>query len=182
MNKKIVFGLIAGLISTGPIMAQEVDNNPTGPYMGLTLTSIDFFYDQDDIDFNPSASLGLLGLQAGYRFNENIRVDLEASAHLSDSDSGAIDVGRITLNGYYDFRETDKTIVPYVGGGLGVASIEGGKVDELTWHAEVGTTININSTFAIVPSYRYVGVEPQSGVTDDVLTIQSFRLGARVSF
>ncbi len=69
-----------------------------------------------------------------------------------------------------------------VGGGLSVASVESGNVDELTWHAEVGTAINIYSRFALVPSYRYVGVEPRRGVTDDVLTIQRFRLGARVSF
>lgn len=69
-----------------------------------------------------------------------------------------------------------------VGGGLGVASVESGNVDELTWHAEVGTAINMNSRFALIRSYRYLGVEPQKGLIDDVLTIQRFRLGARVSF
>lgn len=182
MMSRVFLGLLMGTVSLGPALAGEGESNPTGPYLGLTVAAIDVFYDQDNIDFEPAAIAGILGLQAGYRLNENVRAELELSRQVNGSNVNNTDVFRLTLNGYYDFRETDKTLVPYIGGGLGVAQVEQGKLDEFTWHAELGTTININSTFAIVPSYRYVGVEPANGFTDDVLTIHSFRLGGRVSF
>lgn len=181
MNR-IVLGLLMGSVIVQPAWAEERESNPTGPYVGLTLAAIDLFYDQDDIDFEPSAIAGLVGLQAGYRLNENVRMELEFSGDANASDFGTLRVYRLTLNGYYDFRETDKIVVPYAGGGLGVAQVGQGDLDQFTWHGEVGTTININETFAIVPSYRYVGVEPANNVTDEVLTIHSFRLGGRVSF
>lgn len=183
-------GLIASLLSVQIASAEERDSNPTGLYLGANLG-----YDHyNDDDFNDFEDAGSIGLQLGYRWNEHFRTEIELSgsgAELDNSDD-ILGYGRLTLGAYYDFLPTNQAFVPYVGGGVGTATVfldsdggdDGDEDDGGLWsvHGEAGLALNVNEHFAIVPSYRYTWVEDDTNLLEDDLTSHSFRVGARLSF
>ena len=188
MRTDIALGLALGLAVAQTASAQSVGSNPTGPYLGAALGA--HFYDDDDVaDFEDGGSLGI---QLGYRFSDNIRAEIEAEAtgaDVKDSDD-TLAIGRATFGLYYDLRSSDHLLVPYFGGGLGIAGVaidddEGEDEDlegEFTVHGEAGVSLNLNPYVAIVPSYRYTWTDDSSEVTADPVTSHAVRLGVRVSF
>lgn len=180
-------GLIASLLSVQMASAEERDSNPTGLYLGANLG-----YDRyDDDDLNDFEDAGSVGLQLGYRWNDHIRTEFEFSGSGSELDNSSDNLGfvRLTLGAYYDFLPTNHAFVPYVGGGVGTATVlldsdDGDDEDGGLWslHGEAGLALNVNEHFAIVPSYRYTWVEDDTNLLEDDLTSHSFRVGARLSF
>ena len=142
---------------------------------------------------------------AGYRFPFGLRLELEGGYNQIDLDKlrilgtsvklgGEIDILTATANAFYDIN-TGTMFTPYVGGGLGVAHQDAGRVTvpalgvtvdagdstNFTWFLEGGVGIKVANSFSIVPSYRYMSIVSNSDDTDD-LQLHIFRLGARFSF
>ncbi len=188
MKTEIAVGLALGLIALQPANAQSTGSNPTGPYLGAALGA--HFYDDDDaFDFDTGGSIDA---QLGYRVNDNIRIELEAGAtgaEVENSDDTLV-IGRATVGLYYDFQSSDNGIVPYIGGGLGIAGVaidddEGNDEDledEFTFHADAGVSLNLNPHFAIVPSYRYTWTDNSKDVTANSVSSHAVRVGLRLSF
>lgn len=188
MKTEIALGLALGLIAVQSAGAQSVGSNPTGPYLGAALGA-HFFDDDDAFDFDDGGSLDA---QLGYRVNDNIRLELEAGAigvDVEGSDDDLV-IGRATVGLYYDFQSSDNGIVPYIGGGLGIAGVaidddDGDDEDlegEFTFHADAGVSLNLNPYFAIVPSYRYTWIDNSEDVTANRLNSHAVRVGLRLSF
>lgn len=167
----------------GPAAAQEL---PGGLYVS-GIVGVQFFSDNEDgnvdIDFDTGYVVGGL---VGFRFG-----DARAEAELNYQETEANDVVdveilRYTAGVYYDFTTLQLPVTPYVGGGLGLASIDatGGGNDEtnFTWHGEIGGSFNLGPQLAIVPAYRYEWIDDSGLVSDDPVTSHAIRLGARLSF
>lgn len=194
MKKVIALGLPLGMAlgfaAIQPAYAQYAGSNPTGPYIGAAL-GLHYFDDDDAVDVDEGGSIDA---QLGYRVNDNLRLELEAGAigaEIDGSDDN-LAIARATIGLYYDFLESDRGIVPYIGAGVGIAGvvIDEDDVDdddedleeELTFHADAGVSLNLNPYFAIVPSYRYTWTDDSNGVTDGNITSHAVRVGLRLSF
>lgn len=188
MKTELAVGLVLCVAAFQQASAQSIGSNPTGPYLGGAL-GFQYFEDDDAADVDAGGSISA---QFGYRFSDNIRTELEAEvigAEVDNSDD-TLALGRATLGLYYDLRSSDHLLVPYFGAGLGIAGVaidddEGDDEDlksEFTWHGEAGVSLNLNSSFAIVPSYRYTWVDDSKDVTADPVTSHAFRVGLRLSF
>lgn len=142
MKKALLTATILGVsaISTG---AQAADQWPYW-YVGLNAGAT---Y-QQDADFTSTAGGGSTGsysydtgtqygASVGYIFPEDSmfgvdasmgrsRVELEYSARGQDFDgfSGDVETNIVTANYYYDFKTAGSGIMPYVGVGAGMASID----------------------------------------------------------
>ncbi len=184
MQVRIIAASLAAFALSSPAAAEERAKNGRGFYLGLTLAEASYATDNDFGDEDSGIlAFGLIGLTAGYRFDDHLRADLELGAQPVDESFDQ--VGRLALSGYYDLRATDQPIVPYLGGGLGIADIGDylPNAANFSWHAEAGVAFNINSTFAIVPAYRYTWIDDgQDRVASDAVDIHSIRLAGRVSF
>ena len=192
MKTELALGMALAVVTLQPAIAQSAGSNSTGLYLGAA-AGIHFYDDDDVADFDEGGSLGV---QLGYRFNDNIRAELEGELTGADVEGGGGDflvLGRWTAGLYYDLQSSDSGFVPYFGGGVGVAtgeiddSDEDGEGnldfdDELTWHAEAGVSLNLNPHVAIVPSYRYTWTDNDEGATEDPITSHAVRVGMRVSF
>lgn len=189
MKTEIALGLALGLIAVQSASAQSIGSNPTGPYLGAALGAQ--FYDDDDaFEFDQGGSLDA---QFGYRVNDNVRIELEAGvsgAEVEELDDNTLVIGRATVGLYYDFQSSDNGIVPYIGGGLGIAGVaidddqgdDEDLEDEFTFHADAGVSLNLNPHFAIVPSYRYTWIDNSKDVTANSITSHAVRVGLRLSF
>jgi opacity protein-like surface antigen len=192
MKTLIAHGIALGLAATAlPAAAQETGSNPTGPYIGAAL-GFEYYDDDDAADLDPGGSVSL---QLGYRFTDNVRAELEGSVAgvgVNDSDDDILAIARGTIGLYYDFQSSDHFLVPYIGGGLGIAGVgfdfDANEEDdddfesEFTWHAEAGLSLNVTPHFAVVPAYRYTWTDNSNDVTADSLEGHAFRLGGRISF
>lgn len=200
MNTKTLLGaplgLALGLAAIQPATAQSADSDPagsnsTGIYAGAAI-GIHFFDEDDAVDLNDAG--GSIDAQLGYRLNDNLRLEAELGINavgVENSDD-ALAVTRLTAGLYYDFQSSDNVIVPYIGGGLGIAGVnvvddddEDGSDDaeaEFTFHADAGVSVNVNPYIALVPSYRYTWTDDSNDVTDDNVESHAVRLGLRVSF
>jgi opacity protein-like surface antigen len=191
MRTTVAFGLIFGLTAALPATAQEIGSNPTGPYLGAAIGA-DFYDDDDAFDFDDGGSLGV---HLGYRFSDHWRAELEGgvtAAEINSFDDDVLGIVRGTIGLYYDFKSSDHLLVPYIGGGVGVAGVVIDREsvddddeefeDEFTWHAEAGLSLNLNPHIAIVPSYRYTWTDNSNDLTDDNVTSHAARLGVRISF
>ena len=141
-------------------------------------------------------------LAAGYRFPFGLRLEVEGGYNQIDFDKlrifgtsvklgGEIDIFTATANAFYDIN-TGTMFTPYVGGGLGVAHQDAGRVTALgvsiaagdstdfTWFLEGGVGIKVANSFSIVPSYRYMSIVSGDSDVDD-LGLHIFRLGGRFS-
>ena len=188
MRIAIALGLALGLATIQPAQAQYRGSNSTGPYLSAALGA-HYVDDDDTLEFDDAGSIGV---QLGYRINDNVRAELEAEAvgaDIDDSDD-TLAIGRATFSLYYDFQSSDHVFVPYFGGGIGFGGVaiddnQGDDEDlesEFTWHGEAGISFNINPYFAIVPSYRYTWIDNEEGVTEESVASHAVRLALRASF
>ena len=149
------------------------------------------------------ANLTLFGAGVGYRFSEELRVDMTAD-YRADAEIDAITPGgavvssevnglTMMLNGYYDIGMFEG-FIPYVGGGFGFTRLEtagqtgtaaaGDTSTNLAWALSVGSSIDVgngDNTMADVV-YRFVSLgefKQQDGTTYDDLMVHEFRVGFR---
>lgn len=167
----------------GPVAAE---GGPGGLYVGV-VGGVQFFSDNEDgnvdIDFDTGYVVGGL---LGYRFGA-----LRAEAELDYQETEAndfvdVEILRYTAGLYYDIAALPLPITPYIGGGVGLASIDsdGGGNDEtnFTFHGEVGGSLYLGDSLAIVPAYRYEWIDNEDLVSDDPVESHALRVGLRLSF
>ena len=124
----------------------------------------------------------LIGVGAGYRFNENFRGEIAYSYRggyeIIDHDgagtaiSTKIKSNALFLNGYFDFPTNWQKVKPYVGAGVGWANnqlgtvsyvstfapsvLVGGTSNNFAWNAGFGLGIEVSKGTIIDIGYRYV--------------------------
>lgn len=177
-----------------------------GPYVGLSaggllLSSTDGSVGSVDtnVDFQPGFDLAA---QLGYRFSF-LRAELEVEYGQASVDSftagstkvdgsGNVGILRGTIGGYLDLTIIP-IIKPYVGGGVGIASVDGetAVVDgtlvgvenstDLTAHGEVGFTWTLFPIVDLVPAYRFIWIDNGNDRIDDT-TAHVIKLGTRLEF
>lgn len=171
------------LVAAGPLAAQGV---PGGLYVGV-VGGVQLFSDNEDGDVDIDFDTGyVVGGLLGYRFGD-FRTEAELNYQETEAnDFVDVEILRYTAGLYYDIAAFPLPITPYIGGGLGLASIDsdGGGNDEtnFTWHGEVGGSLYLGDQLAIVPAYRYEWIDNDGLVSDDPVTSHAFRLGLRLSF
>lgn len=195
--------LLGFVLAPGSARAQTFDG---GPYLGVSAGLIlfqDIDADVGPIDANIEFAPGYdVALQLGYRFSV-VRAELEvayAKAKLDSVEAGGISVDpdldfsilRGTAGLYLDFTLLP-LFTPYVGGGVGVARIDGdtsvvngvtiGIEDDthLTAHGEVGLALDFLPFVSIVPAYRFIWIDSGEEGIDDT-TAHLLKLGARLEF
>jgi opacity protein-like surface antigen len=179
----------ATLLFSSASMAQQAS---TGPYASIAAGQ-SIFWDTErnigsDIEYE-FFSLFLSGA-LGYRITPNLRAEAELLYESADTDNfGSLDIEifRGTVSGYFDFNSLNMggyPISPYVGGGLGFASVE--LVDDeigLTWHIEGGVSVPIANNLEIVPGLRFeYNAIDDNFVEDDSIWVTQVRVGVRYSF
>ncbi|MSO88762.1 MAG: porin family protein [Rhodospirillaceae bacterium] len=157
------------------------------------------------VSFDPSYALNLaLGLDWGGGFRSEVELGY-ASAPINSLDFGSSSVGQgndnaffytLTINAFYDVP-LGMAVVPYVGGGLGVArsdvprsrgTINGVSVTapghedtSLAAHGEIGLAFPLSATAKFTAGYRYLTLFDGEGNNDDT-TASYFKAGLRVNF
>lgn len=185
MTCRLVAGMLGLSLAAGvsPVAAQGIPGNL---YVG-GLAGIQLFSDNEngdaDIDFDTGYVVGAL---IGFRF-AGIRAEAELDYQETEAnDAIDVEILRYTAGVYYDFTGLQLPATPYVGGGLGLASIDadGGGNDEtnFTVHGEIGGSFELAPQIAIVPAYRYEWIDDDGLVSDDPVTSHAFRLGFRYTF
>jgi len=133
--------------------------------------------------FETSHDLGFnIGGAIGYNYG-NIRAEGEIAYHSNDADEfvfsgfpaasgdGSVSAISFMVNGYYDFQIQNSSMVPYLGGGMGVANISADYnvntgtpfgnpfVDDsdtvFAYQFMAGLGFNINPTTTLTAGYRY---------------------------
>jgi len=144
----------------------------------------------DDLEFDPGFAVGG---QLGYIFG-SVRAEAEIEFNEAEADefgNANIDATLSALRGtgslYFDFIGFGQSnILPYAGGGFGVASLEldgddGLDDDEivLTAHGEIGVSFAASANFDVVFAYRFEWFDSTlEGIDDDIFANQ-VRAGIR---
>ncbi len=186
-------GLLASLaplaLMPGTASAQSVGDLYWGLFGGAQ------FYSENeignaDLDFDPGWAVGG---QLGYIFG-SVRAEAEIEYSEADVDSfggGNIDASISALRGtgslYFDFIGfSQSNILPYVGGGFGLGSLEldgedGLNDDELglTAHGEIGISFAAATNFDVVASYRFEWFDSDIENVEDDITAHQVRMGIR---
>jgi opacity protein-like surface antigen len=140
-----------------------------------------------DVEFDTGFTLGG---KIGYDFS-NIRLESELGYALAEGESSAgvqsdVDIVRFTGSAYLDVP-LGHGFTPYVGAGLGLASLET-KDDfrdsdtAFTWHGEAGVQIRMTDELSLVPAYRYQWIDSDLGGFDEALTANVFTVALRLDF
>jgi len=125
----------------------------------------------------------IIGGAAGWRFTPNLRADLSFDYRPDYNQQTTLGVGpgaktglhnwTLMLNGYYDIPIESFPLVPYVGGGIGlarnslhgvtvtvpgtgVASFTGNDKDQFAWQLSAGVSYNFTPNLALDVGYRYL--------------------------
>lgn len=166
-----------------PVAAQTLPGNLYVSVLGGVQLFSDNKNGNVDIEFDTGFVVGGL---VGIRF-----AGLRAEAELDYQETEAndvvdVEIFRYTAGLYYDIPVLPLPITPYVGGGLGLASIEasngGNDETNFTWHGEIGGSLDLGPNIAIVPAYRYEWIDNEGLVSDDPVRAHAFRMGVRWSF
>jgi opacity protein-like surface antigen len=179
--------VVLALGHASPALAQSRLN---GPYLGLSVGALDLNNGEtelSDIEFDTGYAIGG---KAGYQF-DHFRLEGELDFQFAEGTSSAgvnadIDIVRFTGGGYVDLP-LGNGLVPYVGAGLGGASLSasGGFDDDdtaFTWHGEAGLAIGVTNQLSVVPAYRYEWIDTDLGNQTDPLTGNVFSVSIRYVF
>ena len=163
-----------------------------GLYGGLFVGAADY----DDVSavddtVNVEFETGFTGGgKIGYDFS-NVRLETEIAYALAEGESSAgvrsdVDIVRFTGSAYLDLP-LGHGFTPYVGAGLGVASLETNddfqdSDSAFTWHGEAGVAIRMTDELSLVPAYRYQWIDSDLGGFDEALTANVFTVGLRLEF
>lgn len=180
----VVFALVLLLASQNNTSAQGVGTSYFGVSGGAVFFNKNEIRDHD-LDFD--SGFVVAGI-AGYIFG-SVRAEGEVSYSQSDLQFGAnkeeLTVLRGTGSLYFDFVDfSDSNILPFVGGGLGIASLEfDDKIDDsdiaLTGHGELGISFAAASSFDVVFSYRFQHFETDINDAKDEFQSHQIRVGIR---
>jgi opacity protein-like surface antigen len=186
MNRCLLVGIFLGSIVPAK---QTFADKQDGFYIGGALAP-QFYSDNKAGDVTVGFDTGIaLSAMFGYRLS-NLRLEGELAYQKVEGSSTAgvnadIDIVRFTGAAYYGF---DRFVFkPYVGGGMGVASLAAsgdfeGDDSGFTWHGEAGLTINLTEQFAILPAYRYEWTDTDLGTFEKAQTAHAFRVTLRYQF
>lgn len=186
-------GLLAALVSLasmpGTAAAQGVGDLYWGVFGGVQFPD-DNEIGNADLDFDPGFTVGG---QLGYIFG-SVRAEAEVEYSESDVDefddrsSGAeLTSLRGTGSLYFDFIGFGQSnILPYAGGGFGLASLEldggsGLNDDEVgvTAHGEIGVSFATATNLDLVFAYRFEWFDSDLENVDDNITVHQIRAGIR---
>ena len=183
--------LFSGLLLLSSQTLAQTSSSEAGIYIGGAAGPQ--FFDGGADAFGYNTGFGLGG-QLGYRFGQ-FRAEAElnyASSEFRDVDNDVFefDIIRGAVSLLYDVPTSLDAVSFYLGGGFGAAYIDtqgkgSGFEDEdegLTLHSELGLTIDVSPTFAIVPQYRFEWFETGIAGFDDYFHAHAFRMGARMGF
>ncbi len=157
------------------------------------------------VSFDANYALTLaLGLDWGGGFRSEVELGY-ASAPIDSLNSGSGSVGQgddnsffytLTINAFYDVP-IGMAVVPYVGGGLGIARSDvpraqgtingvsvtapGHEETSVMTHGEIGLAFPLSATTKLTAGYRYLVVFDGQGSNDDT-TASYFKAGLRVNF
>jgi opacity protein-like surface antigen len=150
----------------------------------------------------------VVGAGLGYRFNQNFRTDIgidyrfdsgvTATTTAGNTATTEVDGTSVMLNGYWDIAKID-AFTPYVGAGIGYAHLstatqtttggtaneDGDSTDNLAWALTVGSSVEINSNFAVDLNYRFSDLgefRQATSTTYDDFQVHEARAGLRYSF
>ncbi len=185
-NSWLLIGIC--LSSVAPVKQTFADNQD-GPYIGFALAPQFFSRNEAGdvtVDFDTGIAFSAL---FGYKLS-NLRLEGELAYQKVEGTSTTnvnadVDIVRFTGAAYYDFDLFG--LKPYLGGGMGVASLDasGDFEDDdtgFTWHGEAGLTFNLTDQFAILPAYRYEWTDTNLGTFDKAQTAHAFRITLRYQF
>lgn len=199
---------LAGLLlSPAPALAQDA-GALSGFYVGA-FGGITYFSDQEieqggaelEIDYDVPGYV--FGGQIGYALAINVRIEAEIAYAVADGDV-ALEVGGVEIiDANYDFSLLSGTagiyfdlwpigsLVPYVGGGLGISRAENEVNDvedtqnAFTAFGEGGLPFSMSPNLSIVPAVRFSWVKTDEDVdeifAEDLYNTQ-LRIGARYTF
>ena len=197
---------IASLLLPGAALAAD---RPSGPYIGAG-AGVNFAQDSDVDGTGTNTSLehdeGYVGvLSAGYAFANGFRYEIEAGKRRNEIDSagstsvnGRTSVLSAMLNGYYDFA-TGTAFIPYLGAGIGAASVDmsanpvgttglNGSATGLGLQGIAGVGYQFNESTTGTLEYRYftargLNMSANNGASTDVdYNSHAVMLGVRFTF
>lgn len=135
-----------------------------------------------------------VGLTAGYKWDFNLRTEVEIVYRENDIDEfdgdptiGDVNSLAFMVNGFYDI-DTGTPWTPYVGGGLGLANVEidsGGSDDDTVFAFQIGAGVGYDVTPALTVTvdYRFFGTEDADIVGLDLEYLNStIMAGLRYNF
>jgi len=227
MHKLIIVALAGAILATFGTSAALAAGDQDGPYIrvdgGVSFEEMEDFgsgFDFKNDVWNEDITSPVVGLGVGYkigRFRADLAFDYRRKKNLGkflhpkrsffpSADADITSYG-IMANGYWDiytvslgrgFGDTEMTLTPYVGAGVGgaVLHVETSSADKyrsyaddyekhnLAWAAMAGAAVKVTETTAVDVGYRYQDLGPfmssQLGFYD--LTAHDLRVGLRYSF
>jgi len=227
MHKLTIAALAGAILAASGTSAALAGGPQDGPYIrvdgGVSFEGMEDFgsgFDFRNDDWNEDITTPVFGLGVGYkigRFRADLAFDYRRKKNLGkflhptrdffrSADADITSYG-IMANGYWDihtvslgrgFGDTEMTLTPYVGAGIGgaILSVETSSADKyrsyannyekhnLAWAAMAGAAVQVTETTAIDVGYRYQDLGPfmSSDLGFDDLTTHDLRIGLRYSF
>ena len=186
MLRRFLTTVVGVSLFTGTALAQNASSTPQqGLYVGGAVGQ-STFWDVEDVEFDLLAFM-FSGI-VGYRMSPSLRAEGELLYESADFDdfAGDLEVLRVLGSVYFDLAPFDMAgmqgVRPYLGGGGGLANVDGGGDDEneLTLHGEVGLSAPIAPRLELVPGIRHSYTTLDGGGDD--LWVTQLRVGIRYSF
>lgn len=205
IGPSLVFGYPVDIASDGDVPITTAPLFPGGPAVVANIPI--------DISLDTETGFGINGA-AGYRFDD-ARVELEVAYTNNDVDGvtvnnlaevpldGDIESAQFMVNGYYDIP-TESRFSPYIGGGVGVATLTANDVEanipgvgnlalddtgaSFVFQVKAGVGYKISDQASAFLGYRLHGLPGQNfeafgaDFDADTVLIHSMQLGARYNF
>jgi len=227
MHKLTIAVLAGAILAAFGTSAALAAGDQDGPYIrvdaGISFEEMESFYSGSDFKndrWNEDITTPVVGLGLGYkigRFRADLAFDYRRKKNLGkflrpkldffpSADADITSYG-IMANGYWDihtvslghgFGDTEMTLTPYVGAGIGGTILYVGtssadkyrsyatdyEKHNITWAAMAGAAVQVTETTAIDVGYRYQDLGPfmSSYLGFDDLTTHDLRIGLRYSF
>lgn len=209
MQHKICAGAIL-LFLAGP---NTVDASDRGFYLsGLVLHD-----DYQDLAIDAGPILGDIsldqswgyGLAAGFKVASPLRLELEFASRETDPLElraldipdlrGALEWQSLMVNAVFDLRLDSTSLVPYLGAGLGLASVDvdrigtaffdiNGDDDALAWQALIGFSVPLDSQWSLALDARYLKSDDLSvslqpvGVPAEMIQVEAVSVAASLRY
>ncbi|MEM9803986.1 MAG: P44/Msp2 family outer membrane protein [Cyanobacteria bacterium P01_D01_bin.56] len=205
IGPSLVFGYPVDIASDGDVPITTAPLFPGGPAVVANIPI--------DISLDTETGFGINGA-AGYRFDD-ARVELEVAYTNNNVDGvtvnnlaevpldGDIESAQLMVNGYYDIP-TESRFSPYIGGGVGVATLTANDVEanipgignlalddtgaSFVFQVKAGVGYEISDQASAFLGYRLHGLPGQNfeafgaDFDADTVLIHSVQLGARYEF
>ncbi|MGI9436650.1 MAG: outer membrane protein [Geminicoccaceae bacterium] len=183
-----------GILLLPSFGAAQTSSSGTGLIVGIVGSSQ--FFDGGENVFDYDTGYGIGG-QLGYRLGQ-WRAMAEIGYNGSDfrdagNDVFDVEIIRGDVSLFYDFGTAAAlgNVTPYLGGGVGAANItvkgtgnSSFEDDEtgITLHGEIGFSVGVTESFAIVPQYRLEWFDTGVAGFDENFYAHAFRVAAQLGF